>query len=402
MALQSQQEFFPIRKLVPNDRLAEGMLRWSLILPPYINIITAAAAGNPLPPVRVSSIGGPVNLGRATVNDPSSSISVPGFNVGHPRTQGFGGSTVPAPGGSGSAPLPADQAVPNQFLIYTFTPTVSSSVAQVSQLASMRISLSYYLPDWTFSIWIPSTQEYIEFISSAAALVDNGWVTINAARNIECSGSATIEFIFGQKQAQTADLTAPYGTIAVHNYQIHEHLFVERSGPNATQLLDANGDVISGIGSSSNIVASQYLQNQAAPIGSAASPVLAYTVPVGAAGYYDISAYVWNLSPTTQTVYTAVSIVNGGVPMNSLGAAGTVAGPLYLSNQESPLPTNAFLGQTASAGQALNNVVVYLEEGSTIAYYNNASAGPYDQMFLVQYLGPIPAPATSAAASGEL
>lgn len=235
MALQNMQEFIPVRTPTANDKLSEGMLRWSMTLPPVTNILQVAALSKrDIHPVRIArsitpflSVGSgsllPKDFQYSPVNaTPTSGSTTTSGQTGNPSTTGGTAATAPTPVVTNDVPL--------SYAVYTFKPTVTQSVATVTQLRSIVLSLSYYLPDWTFAIWIPSIQRYIEYVPSAINNVPQSWVTINAATNIEASGSASIEFIFGLRSAQPTDLTAPYGSIAVNNYKVDEHLFISSLG----------------------------------------------------------------------------------------------------------------------------------------------------------------------------
>jgi hypothetical protein len=157
-----------------------------------------------------------------------STVNASPTPAGSGGTSGQSGNPSTPGGTAQSSPTPATPAQPFSYSIYTFTPTITSSVAQVTQLRSIVLSLTYYMAHWTFGIWIPSIQRYTEFIPSAQTPPDN-WSTTNASINIEASGTAQVEFIFGllvDPTMITEPLTAPYGSIQVNNYEVSEYLFI--------------------------------------------------------------------------------------------------------------------------------------------------------------------------------
>lgn len=231
--LQSTQELIPIRTPTPNEQLSEGMLTWPLVLTPVVTtLVQAFREKRNIHPIRYvgvepfAIVGGspllPKDFQLSTVTPlPPSGGSTSGQS-GNPPTTG---------GTTGTAPLPVSATVPVSYAVYTFKPTITRSVVTVTQIRSIVLSLTYYMAHWTFAIWIPSLQRYIEYLPSAQVPQAN-WVTINAATPIEAAGTATIELIFGMlvDPAVTPNLTAPYGSIAVNNYAVPPHLFVSGLG----------------------------------------------------------------------------------------------------------------------------------------------------------------------------
>lgn len=231
--IQTMQQFIPVRTPTANEKLSEGMLEWSLVLPPVTNILTQAAQlRRGVYPVRYTPIaphmivGGsgllPKDFTYSTVNEtPAASSTTTSGQTGNPANPGGTASAAPTPAASTATP-----AQPVSYAIYSFSPRITNSVATVTQIRSIVVSLSYFMAHWTFAIWIPSLQRYTEFIPSAQSPIQ-AWSTTNAAYNVEASGNATVEFIFGLLvDPTTAGLTAPYGNILVNNFEIKPHLYV--------------------------------------------------------------------------------------------------------------------------------------------------------------------------------
>jgi hypothetical protein len=118
--------------------------------------------------------------------------------------------------------VPSSNAVAYRFLIPS-----QGGVLQISQLASVKISLETIPSTQIAYIWIPSISRMIDLVSAfenstvTETVPNNARVVINAALNLDISSNAEVDIVFDQATGSPLDINT-VATFTFQNFPVTE------------------------------------------------------------------------------------------------------------------------------------------------------------------------------------